>query len=113
MVARDPSVREFDCHKYLFFLTLPCSCSGIAIASSVAASRSSMWSAWAGLPRFVVDVEYLLPLGDWRMWPIFVASLTPMWLLIAAALRLGNPYKYPAFAAVTRVCFGCEQREAW
>ena len=39
------------------------------------------------------------------MWPISVASSTPMNMLIALALKPGHPRRKPLFAAATRVVF--------
>ena len=80
------------------------SCSGVAVESCAAASRSKVNRA--GRPRLVVLVVDLDPAGCCRIWPILVASSTPMNLFIASAVKPGHPCKYPALAAAARTRFG-------
>ena len=81
--------------------------------SSIAALLSMAAIPFFGRPRFDLVVVEPFPFWSCRIWPISVASSTPMNLLMALALKPGHPRRKPLFAAAINVVFGCEPRLAW
>ena len=78
--------------------------------SSAAASLSKTSSA--GRPLLDCLVVDRVPLGCWRMCPIYVAVSIFINLLIASAVSPGHPCRHPAFAAAASTRLGKDAKLA-
>ena len=74
-------------------LLLSCSCVGKEIASAMAAAVSDCCVCCDDLPRLDLFVVDCVPCCLCFMCPIFVASSTDTYLLIAAAIKPGHPLR--------------------
>ena len=72
-------------------LLLSCSCVGKEIVSAMAAAVSDCCVCFDDLPRLDLLVVDWVPCCFCFMCPIYVASSTDTYLLIAAAVKPGNP----------------------